>query len=321
MRISELIWGRKREANITCRDAMWMRKKQTAKPARTEAPAAAVTATDTAVLLALPNPPAAPSLDTSLPMASCVKIWNNLVAPCYLRPWTRSDGETCTGSGFAIETAAGPRILTNSHVVHRFQMLQVSRHDRPGKWKAEVEVEGVQCDLALIVVDAGSFWEGVPLLRPTDAVPALQHTVTAIGYPVGGDNLSVTRGVVSRIDLLDYTFVDKVQSERLLVLQIDAAINPDNSGGPVRALAAPAVSNHLHARWRGGGNGDSAQRRAFLHGLSGVKSGLQVSASRRRCVPFQVIDDRGQIVGVAFAGLDEADNIGQPRRVKREMPK
>ena len=43
----------------------------------------------------------------------------------------------------------------------------------------------------------------LPLQQVTDALPMLQHIVTAVGYPVGGENLSVTRGVVSRIDLLE----------------------------------------------------------------------------------------------------------------------
>ena len=46
---------------------------------------------------------------------------------------------------------------------------------------------------------------------------------------MGGDNISVTRGVVSRIDTMPYT----QGAEDLLVIQIDAAINPGNSGGPV----------------------------------------------------------------------------------------
>ena len=35
-------------------------------------------------------------------------------------------------------------------------------------------------------------------------VPELQDTVVVAGYPTGGDNISVTKGVVSRVDLRDY---------------------------------------------------------------------------------------------------------------------
>ena len=54
--------------------------------------------------------------------------------------------------------------------------------------------------------------------------------VSVFGYPVGGDRLSVTEGIVSRIDFLTYTH-SLVDTH--LAIQIDAAINPGNSGGPV----------------------------------------------------------------------------------------
>jgi len=50
-----------------------------------------------------------------------------------------------------------------------------------------------------------------------------------VGYPIGGESLSVTAGVVSRIELQEYA----QGGETLLAIQIDAAINSGNSGGPV----------------------------------------------------------------------------------------
>ncbi|CAF3647908.1 unnamed protein product [Rotaria sp. Silwood1] len=44
----------------------------------------------------------------------------------------------------------------------------------------------------------------------------------------GGDNLSVTKGAVSRVVMSTYSH----SVEYLLTTQIDAAINPGNSGGP-----------------------------------------------------------------------------------------
>lgn len=52
--------------------------------------------------------------------------------------------------------------------------------------------------------------------------------MTVVGYPIGGDSVSVTRGVVSRIELTQYEHGGK----ELLGIQIDAAINAGNSGGP-----------------------------------------------------------------------------------------
>ena len=85
-----------------------------------------------------------------------------------------------------------------------------------------------------------------------DELPGLDTDVTAVGYPMGGDNLSITRGVVSRCDLMDYTMLGArsdcytnvavsntvlgivgIGDPPLLTIQIDAAINPGNSGGAV----------------------------------------------------------------------------------------
>ena len=57
----------------------------------------------------------------------------------------------------------------------------------------------------------------------------LQDAVAVVGYPIGGDTISVTSGVVSRIEVTSYVH----GSTELLGVQIDAAINSGNSGAAV----------------------------------------------------------------------------------------
>lgn len=81
-------------------------------------------------------------------------------------------------------------------------------------------------------------------LTLSTSLPKLDENVTCVGFPTGGTQISVTRGVVSRID---------VDSHYVLRIQIDAAINPGNSGGPVfdeRGHVVGIASAHL----RGAGN-------------------------------------------------------------------
>lgn len=56
----------------------------------------------------------------------------------------------------------------------------------------------------------------------------MEDAVTVLGYPTGGDTISVTSGIVSRVELQQYAH----GAFTLLAVQIDAAINPGNSGGP-----------------------------------------------------------------------------------------
>ena len=106
--------------------------------------------------------------------------------------------------------------------------VELRRYGKARKFVAEVEAVGHECDLALLSVDDDEFFDGVTPLR-VGSLPHLGERVKVCGYPVGGDRLSITQGIVSRIDLVRYA-----QSQRkLLAVQVDAAINSGNSGGPV----------------------------------------------------------------------------------------
>ena len=83
--------------------------------------------------------------------------------------------------------------------------------------------------LATLAIDDGRFWEGVVPLS-FGSMPSLQDEVAVVGYPEGGEGVSITQGVVSRIKIQRYVH----SGTSLLAIQIDAAINPGNSGGPDR---------------------------------------------------------------------------------------
>jgi len=170
---------------------------------------------------------AAPLIAWTAPVAdSLVRIEVTSQEPDYRRPWTGGTIGGGSGSGFVID---GKRILTNAHVVSNGRFLSVSREGDPAVYPARVLHVAHDCDLALVTVDDPKFFRGaVPL--EFGGTPAIESTVSVFGYPIGGDRLSVTRGIVSRIDFQPYSH-SGVDSH--LTVQIDAAINPGNSGGPV----------------------------------------------------------------------------------------
>lgn len=159
------------------------------------------------------------------PTESVVKIFVTANRMDFYRPWQSQGATSNSGSGAII---AGNRILTNAHVVTDHTFIQVKKHADSKKYTAKVIAIGQDCDLALLEVIEPKFFEGTRPLKFGE-LPQLQDTVTVLGFPQGGEKLSITEGVVSRIEVSSYA-----QSARqLLAVQIDAAINPGNSGGPV----------------------------------------------------------------------------------------
>ncbi|MDO8662244.1 MAG: trypsin-like peptidase domain-containing protein [Candidatus Omnitrophota bacterium] len=155
---------------------------------------------------------------------SVVKIFATRNTIDYINPWQSKGVQEITGSGCIIQ---GNRILTNAHVVNQNTFIQVRRESSQKKYIAKIETVGNDCDLAILRVEDLEFFKGVLPLEIGE-LPNLQDKVTVVGFPMGGDKLSITQGVVSRMEAINYVNSDR----NLLGAQIDAAINPGNSGGP-----------------------------------------------------------------------------------------
>jgi S1-C subfamily serine protease len=155
---------------------------------------------------------------------SVVKVFSTMRYPDPLKPWTKQAPQEATGSGVVIE---GKRILTNAHVVLYASQVQVQANQSGDKISATVEAIAPGIDLAVLKLDDEAFFESHPPLPRASMLPDIKDAVMAYGYPTGGTSLSITKGIVSRIEFTGYNF--PVHGLRI---QIDAAINPGNSGGP-----------------------------------------------------------------------------------------
>src|SRR4051812_17486862 len=184
-----------------------------AKPS--EAPAPAVIAV-----------PVAPQKGNGKVQKSVVRITTTGVEPDYKAPWNSGALGRGVGAGFVID---GSRILTNAHVVSNARYLTVERDGDPNKYPAKVQFVAHDCDLALITVSSPEFFKNMIPLQ-FGGIPELESVVSAYGFPIGGERMSVTTGIVSRIDFQLYTHSSIDQH---LAVQISAQINPGNSGGPV----------------------------------------------------------------------------------------
>ncbi|MBY6191035.1 trypsin-like peptidase domain-containing protein [Microbulbifer agarilyticus] len=171
---------------------------------------------------------------------SIIKIYTTAAAPDYFNPWALLNAQQLSGSGAVID---GQQILTNAHVIANGSFIQVQRHGDAQKFRARVKFVSHDADLALLTVDDESFFDDTRPLALGN-LPDLQEEVTVYGYPIGGKSLSITRGVLSRVEHQYYAHAESY----LMAGQIDAAINPGNSGGPVisggRIVGVAMQTNH-----------------------------------------------------------------------------
>ena len=156
---------------------------------------------------------------------SVIKIYTTQAEPDYFTPWRLLTPRQSSGSGAVIRDNS---ILTNAHVVANASYVQAQKHNDPRRYQARVTFISHEADLALITVDEPGFFTDLNELS-IGGLPEPLQEVSVYGYPIGGKTLSITKGILSRVEQQVYAHAGTY----LLAGQIDAAINPGNSGGPV----------------------------------------------------------------------------------------
>ena len=175
---------------------------------------------------------------------SVVKIFATMRYPDVFKPWTKGAPREISGSGVIID---GHRILTNAHMVLYASQIQLQANGSGEKVSATVVAVAPGIDLALLKVDDATFFDNHPPLPRASKLPDNKDSVLVYGYPTGGNNLSITKGIVSRIEFTSYN--DFTAGLRI---QVDASINPGNSGGP--AVANNQMIGLAFSRLNGGDN-------------------------------------------------------------------
>jgi serine protease Do len=144
------------------------------------------------------------------------------------RPGPRNRRVTGQGSGFFV--SADGYIVTNNHVVERASEVDVTTDD--GKsYTAKVVGLDARTDIALLKIDGRNDF---PWVKFASEPPRVGDWVLAVGNPFGLGG-TVTAGIVSARgrDIGANAYDD--------FLQIDAAVNRGNSGGPTFNLAGEVI--------------------------------------------------------------------------------
>jgi S1-C subfamily serine protease len=166
-----------------------------------------------------------PDVDEDPVAKSVVRIFTTFRKPDYLQPWQMESEDALSGTGCIIE---GGRILTNAHVVADQVFIEVRKAGDPMKYPAKLEFIANDSELATLRVENPQFYQGTKPLT-LGSLPRRRDKVSVYGFPDGGDDLSVTEGIVSRVEVTPYAH----SGRSMLTIQTDAAINPGNSGGPM----------------------------------------------------------------------------------------
>ncbi len=198
------------------------------------------------------------------PRNAIVKINTIACPPSFTSPWKTNVQENSTGTGVVIKNNY---ILTNAHNIAYATYITVAKEKDGMPVSANVVAVNHQCDLALLEVADKSFFKDI---TPFDIgqTPPVQSEILVVGYPVGGSGISITQGIISRIEKMHYA-----QSfyNRYLAVQLDAAINPGNSGGP--AIFNNKVVGIIFQLRKGNSLGYMIHTDVIKHFLEDVKDG------------------------------------------------
>ncbi len=164
---------------------------------------------------------------------SIIKIYTSFNKYDHQNPWANLGPGQKHGSGAIIQLPDSglKAVLTNSHVISAHTYIEGRKNGQMERYKLKPLWVSQELDLALLVPfhdheQAAFFADTLPI--PLGQLPPLQTDLMLLGYPIGGDTISATKGVLSRLEYQPYSH----SGFSFLAGQIDAASNPGNSGGP-----------------------------------------------------------------------------------------
>lgn len=173
-------------------------------------------------------------------LSSIVQVFCTSAHEDYFRPWHRESQKGNSGSGFVVSFNEKHMIITNYHVIQDGIRITIEKRGDSQRYTAEVVARDPSCDLALLHIKSKAFWKGCGRPLERGPLPKSGEDCWAVGFPLGGTAASVTRGICSRVDMVNYLAGQEYwivsllgRGSHLLAVQVDAGVNSGNSGGPV----------------------------------------------------------------------------------------
>lgn len=140
-----------------------------------------------------------------------------------------------TGTGFIYKKSGKfAYIMTNNHVIDGADSVQIEFNDNDKKIDAKIVGGDKYADIAVLTIDDSDDYKIVEI-GDSEALK-LGDTIFTVGTPMGANYKgTVTKGILSGKDrMVDVSVTTSAAADYYMkVLQIDAAVNPGNSGGPL----------------------------------------------------------------------------------------
>jgi len=170
------------------------------------------------------------------------------------------------GSGFII-TKDG-FVVTNYHVVEGATKVTITLYDGT-EYEAIVMGGDADYDLAVLKVDPGEGNELQPVVIGDSAALQVGDTIAAIGNPLGELTFSMSEGIVSCVDRLI-----NVDGTPFNMIQITAAVNSGNSGGPLFNTYGEVIGI-VSAKYSSSSSGASVEGLGFAIPINDVISMIE----------------------------------------------
>lgn len=150
--------------------------------------------------------------------------------------------QVSTGTGFIYKIEDGKAyIMTNNHVIDDGDSARIEFNSGNERFDAKIIGGDTYSDIAVLTMDAKDVLGTVEIGSSTNL--KLGDTIFTVGAPMGIDYKgTVTKGIVSGMDrLVEVSLASNSTDYFMKVIQMDAAVNPGNSGGPLCDVSGKVV--------------------------------------------------------------------------------
>ena len=147
-----------------------------------------------------------------------------------------------TGTGFVYKKDdKNAYIMTNNHVIDGADSVEVEFNDKSERIDAKILGGEVYSDIAVLTIDSDKSTNIVEI--GDSATIKLGDTIFTVGSPMGITYKgTVTKGILSGKErMVEVSLSGNSTDYYMNVLQLDAAVNPGNSGGPLCDVSGKVI--------------------------------------------------------------------------------